>query len=383
MTWRTSRVGPLAAAAVAVAVLLAGCGGNSTGTAGTGSTSDPIGHGANQSGPAAEAAATTKTYTERPSAFPVSSPLPALLPPGTKFGWLQCVSSVCAQLTGLFDAATKAIGGQLVVVKAGASTQQVQSAFASLLEQKPAAILLPSIQPQTVTAQIQQAAAAGIPTVATGVMNPQSFGISAGTFGRATATLAGKLMADFVATRGSKTNVVFYTTKELDFLIPEEAAFRAELQRVCGGCSSRTVNIPIAGYGSTAPALVVSDLQAHPDTKIALFGAAAGASGLVAAMKNAGLTLPFAGFSLTPENLQSIDTGSQLAGLALDYPVIAWTMIDEAARLLMKAPLSDAQAQGLVPVQWLNSGNVTGDLTKGWTGYSDYASRFTQLWHTS
>lgn len=372
---RLSWVAVLLASAVAVA----GCGGSTT--------ADPQKPaGSTAAGPAGEqaaaAAAVTKQYTDSPGAFPVTAPLPKALPAGTTFGWLQCSSSVCAQLTGLFDAATKAVGGRLITVKAGASAQDAQSAFNSLLEQKPAAILLPSIQPETVTAQIKQAEAAGIPTVSTGIMDPQASGISAGTFGEDLSSLAGKLLADWVTTENPASNVVFYTTHELDFLTPEEAAFKAELATACPGCKTRTVNIPIAAYSTTAPQLVVSDLESHPDTSLAAFGAAAAASGLVAATKVAGITTPFIGFSLTPENLQNIQSGAQKAGLGLDYPVLAWTMVDEASRLILKAPLSDLEKQQIVPVQWLTSDNLHGDMSKGWTGYPDYADRFAKLWST-
>ena len=250
----------------------------------------------------------------------------------------------------------------------------------SRIVRTPAAILLPSIQPDTASAQIQQAKAAGIPTVSTGIMDPEAAGISAGTFGQQLATLAGSLLADWVTTKSSTSNVVFYTTSELDFLTPEESAFRTGLRRACSGCQERTVNVPLADYGGTAPQLVVSDLEAHPATTLAIFGAAAAASGLPAALRVASLNVPFIGFSLTPESLQDIENGSMAAGLGLDYPVLAWTMVDEAARLLLKAPLSSLENQEIVPVQWLTSANLHGNVSVGWSGYPDYATRFTQLW---
>jgi ABC-type sugar transport system substrate-binding protein len=366
-------------AAVAVVAVLAAACSSSASTAGGPSGS------ANASGvtvkQVAAATAITRQYTVSPGPFPVSAPLPRPLAKGTAFGWLQCGDVVCAQLTGLFSAAAKAIGGRLITVQAGASTEDVQNAFSSLLAQKPAAILLPSIQPDTASAQIQQAKAAGIPTVSTGIMDPQAAGISAGTFGQQLAVLAGSLLADWVATKSATSNVVFYTTHELDFLTPEESAFRNELRRACGGCQERTVNIPLADYGGTAPQLVVSDLESHPATTLAIFGAAAAASGLPAALRVAGINVPFIGFSLTPESLQDIENGSMAAGLGLDYPVLAWTMVDEAARLLLKSPLSSLEAQEMVPVQWLTEANLHGSTSAGWTGYPDYTARFTELWN--
>jgi ribose transport system substrate-binding protein len=378
MNLRTMRRTSCITAAVAVTALVTACSSPAGSGASPGQGVSPTG----SSKQMAAAIAITEKYTAHPGTFPVSTSLPGPLPKGTTFGWLQCGDVVCAQLTGLFSAAVQAIGGRLITVQAGASTEDVQNAFSSLLAQKPSAILLPSIEPDTASAQIQQARAAGIPTVSSGIMDPQSAGISGGTFGQQQAALAGTLLADWVVAKSDRSSVVFYTTNELDFLAPEEAAFRAELHRACSGCQERTVDIPLADYGSTAPQLVVSDLESHPSTTLAVFGAGAAASGVPAALKVASISVPFIGFSLTPENLQDIKVGTMAAGLALDDPVLAWTMVDEVARLILKAPLSSLENQEIVPVQWLTAGNLHGNLSTDWTGYPDYAARFTQLWST-
>jgi ribose transport system substrate-binding protein len=124
----------------------------------------------------------------------------------------------------------------------------------------------------------------------------------------------------------------------------------------------------------------VSDLQSDSNTTLAVFGAAAAATGLAAALKVAGITTPYMGFSLTTANLQDIQHGSQVAGLDLDYPVLAWTMVDEAARTLLKAPLTADEMQQQTPMQWLNVTSLPGDVSQIWTGYPDYATRFTKLW---
>lgn len=330
---------------------------------------------------AAAARATTQTYTKQPSTFPVDATLPQPPSTGLVFGWLQCSSSVCAQLTTFFQAAADVLHGKLLVVKSGPSSQELQTAMSSLVEQHPDAILLPSVQPQTLGTQIANAKKAGIPMLSTGIMDPTGAGLDGGTFGKPTAVLAGQLLADYVvAKHGDSARVVFYTTPELDFLTPLEAAFRDELEVVCPGCKERTVNVPIATYGTTAPGLIVSDLQAHPDTDVAVIGAAAAASGLVSALKVAGIHVPFTGFSLTPSNLQDITAGSMEAGLGLDYPVIAWTMIDEALRLVQSAQLTTAEATGTTVVQWLTADNLHGDFAAGWTGYPDYQQKFKALW---
>jgi len=361
-------------------VSLAACS-KSTSSAPAG-TSAPPASSSGTSTAAAAAAAITKTYTENPSAFPVDVPLPKALPPGTKFGYLQCSAPVCAQLAVGFQAAVTAIHGELKIVKGGASTQQVQSALSSLLAGKPDALLIPGIEPDTIAPQLAEAKAAGIPVTSTGIMDIAKYGIGASAFGQPLAELVGTLQADWVvANKGGKSKIVFYTTKELNFFGPEETAFRAELTKTGCDCPVRTVDIPIATYGSSAPSLAVSDLQAHPDTTIAVWGANDPTTGLVAAMKSAGLTTPYIAFGPTPSNFVDIKGGSQVAGLGLDYPAITWTMVDEAARLILKAPLTGGERQSAVPIQWLSKDNINFDIQNGWTAYPDFTTRFTKFWN--
>lgn len=363
----------------------AGQAGSPTTSAAT-SSSNPGSSNPGSSDPAASnpsavaAAATTKKYTASPTAFPVSVPLPHPFPAGKTFGYLQCGAPVCAQQAVLIGQAMKVVHGRLIVAKGGASTQQLQSAMSSLLAQKPDGLVIPSVSPDSIAPQLAQARAAGIPITA-GFQDIAKYHVPATAFGRSHDLLVGRLLADWVgANKGPKANIVFYTTPELDISAPEEEAFRAEISKVCSACSVRAVKVPIATYGSSAPSLVVSDLQAHPKTTIAVFAANDAATGLAAAMKSAGLTTPYIGNAPTASNLQDIRSGRQAAGLGVDFHVGAWEFVDELLRLIEKAPLSAAETQGLVPVRWVTASNLTGDVSQGFYAYPDYVSRFTKLW---
>lgn len=368
---RLSQIAIITAALVALAACSSS---GSTGTGGSTSSSSTTTAGT------AAAAAITKKYTDNPSEFPVSAPLPNAVPAGLTFGYLQCSAPTCAQQAALLQAAVAVVQGKLQVVKAGSSAQELQGAMSSLLSSKPAALLIPSVQPDLIAAQIKQAQAAGIP-ISMGIINPEQYGIGASTFGAALIEQVGKLMADWViANEPPNAKIVFYTIPELNFMVPEEAAFRAEITKLCASCGVRTVKAPIAGIGSTNPALVLSDLEGHPDTTVAVFGANDTTTGLPAALTTAGLKTPYIGFGPTPSNLADIQSGAQAAGLGLDYNVLAWMFVDEGLRLVQKAPVSADEKQGVVPVQWVTKSNLTGDISKGFAAYPDYVARYTKLW---
>ena len=51
------------------------------------------------------------------------------------------------------------------------------------------------------------------------------------------------------------------------------------------------MDVPVATIGSSAPSRIVSDLQANPDTNVALFANFETATGLPAALRTAGITV--------------------------------------------------------------------------------------------
>jgi ribose transport system substrate-binding protein len=347
---------------------------------GPGAAASVNAHSAGQASVSAAKAAIAP-YTGHPTPVPVSIPLPHKLPAGTKFAYLQCVTPVCGIYATLLGDAVHEIGGQLTVVKAGASTEQLQSAFASILSGKPGAIILAGIEPDSVRSQLQQAVASHIPVVSVGIVNSAKYHISAADFGTAQAELAGKLMADWVvANKGSKANVAFYTTPELAFVGYIQSAFKAELGRLCPKCTMRTVDVSVTTFGSTAPETIVSDLQAHPSTNTAVVGVYEAAEGLPAAMQSAGLKETILGFAPTPQNLQDIKSGGLSEGLAYSLPVSAFTLVDEASRLIEHAPLPAGERAGDVSWQFLAKQNLNFNVSQGWAGFTNFATTFAKLW---
>ena len=62
--------------------------------------------------------------------------------------------------------------------------------------------------------------------------------------------------------------------------------------------------------------------------------------------------------------------------------MLAWTVVDAAARQLVGQTLVGPEAEGLSAYQFLTQDDITFDPSKGWTGYPDFAERFTKLWGT-
>lgn len=345
--------------------------------------------GTSSSAQQADTAAATKAiapFEGQTSAFPVDEPLSKPLPASTKFVYLQCAATSCGQVNKFIQSAVKTLGGTLTTVSAGASASSFQTAAASALSLKPAVVFLDGFQPALFGDSLKQLSAAGIKVVSISMaQTPEelaSYGITFNYIGTDFNANNGKLMADWViAKKGANSNIAFYGVPEITFSAPMETAFQQELKKNCASCKVRIVPVAVATLGTTAPQTVVTDLQAHPDTDVAVFSVAPIASGLPAAMKSAGLTATTLGFSPGPGNLQDIKTGNITGGLAIDTAVSVWTMVDAAGRLVLGDEPTAAEKAGESPEQFLQQKDIIFDPANGWTAYPDYAQRFTKLWH--
>ncbi|MBJ7605218.1 MAG: substrate-binding domain-containing protein [Candidatus Dormibacteraeota bacterium] len=315
----------------------------------------------------------------------MTEPLPAKLPAGKKFVFLQCSTPICAVVGRFFQQAVKGIGGTLTVVNAGSTAQTQQAAASSVLALKPDAVLLGGTDPALFGGGLKALADAGVKLISLQIdKDVKPYGITFNYLGANLSQRNGKLLADWViANKGSHANAVLYSLPALDISAPVQTAFENEMRTNCPSCKVRVVPIDVSTIGTTAPRTVVTDLQAHPDTNVAVFVSLSAAGGLPAALKAAGLSVTTVGFGPTTGNLQDIKDGALTAALDIDFPVSTWTGVDVAARLLEGAQPTASEQAGEVPEQFLEQKDITFDPTLGWSAFPDYAQRFAHLWHVS
>jgi len=359
------------------AVVTAACASSSASGSGNSSSGSS---GANDSAGISAARAALAPYEGHPSAFPATEPLAKRPAAGSRFVYLQCSTPVCAQIGQLLAAPAKALGVTLSVINSGSSATSSQAAAAAALAQKPAAVLLPAVDPQLFGGTLHQLDAAGIPVTGVGIIDGAPYGVEESAGGQASVERAGQLMADWVvAHKGAAANAVFFGTPELSFSAPMQTAFADTLKQNCPSCRATYQQLSVATCGTTAPGDVVSYLQAHPSTNTVVFASMEGATGLAAALKDAGTHVTTLGFAPSPSNLQDIRDGGLTAGLGLDLPVQEWVQVDLAARLLAHQKIPAPELN--VDLEFLTKDNVNSqDTTRGWTGYPDAAQRFAKLW---
>jgi ribose transport system substrate-binding protein len=257
----------------------------------------------------------------------------------------------------------------------------VQQAYDSAVAAKPDAVIAAAIDINLWKNQLKKLQAAGIPVVTTGILGTQPYGIKGAQAAETASLLEGKLMADYTASHFPKAKkIAVYDVPELSFTKLVTQGYQNELKKVCPDCTARVVHIPVATMGTTAPNTIVSDLQKNTGTNLGVFSIDEIESGLPAALQSAGIKLQTLGNSPSPTELQYLKDGKETAALAVDLPVLGWTLLDQAARGIAGQPLKGDEAKGISPLQFLKQEDIKFDPSKGWTGYPDFPQRFAKLW---
>ncbi|MGY1812347.1 sugar ABC transporter substrate-binding protein [Blastococcus sp. SYSU D00820] len=354
----------------ALALALTGCGGDG----GSGSS----GGGANADVDAARQL--IADYVDAPSAFPVSTPLEAS-PAGKRIAYMDCGTPICGLFYDLAQAPTAELGMELTRIDTGLNADTVATAFDTVVAGDYDGVFVPAIPAQLWESGLDALTDAGIPVVTSGMVGGDADRIPVRQASEVAQQLAGQLLAAYVvAENGDETDVVFYTTPELQLTTVIYEAFEAELAELCDGCAVRSAEIPAASFGTRSSSLVVDDLQAHPSTRTAVFAVGEQAAGLPAALETAGLEVQTIANGPDPATLEQIQNGDMAAALGLDLPVVAWTVVDSLARLVTGQEVDPGAAADQPPMQFLTADNLPDDISHGWTGYPDFPERFGTLW---
>lgn len=319
-------------------------------------------------------------YIGHPGPFPVTDKLNRV-PKGAVIDVVEVTTPVSALTWAYLVPAAKVMGVTVKQFAAGNSAASIAQTFTAVVATHPKAVIVEGIPLDLWSRYVPQLKSERTQIVPYGQIGTAKYGLQAAQAAEGFGHTAGKLMAAYVvAMWGSHSHLVFYEVPELPFASIEQQGIRSELAAVCPGCSLRVVDIPITAIGTTAPGLVVADLQAHSDTTAAVFSDDEAQIGLPAKLKVAGIDVHRIGVGPVPANLEYIKTGQEPVALGYDAAVQAWELLDQAAREIIGQKLTGPASRGTPDLQFLTQKDITFDPKNGWTGYPDYAQRFAKLW---
>ena len=256
-------------------------------------TEAPAGTGAADAAPGIDAAlANVEQYRDPNQPIGVTIPLDGT-PEPKKFAWLECELESCPYITVGVEAATEALGWEMIKISSesanpGPAFQQAIDAGADFIASSGEVRLRCTRsrrRPRRTPAS--RSSAASTPTPPAG--EETNIWMQCGDTSFVEKT--GPLMANWAIVDSDGTaNVLIVSIPDFPVLKAETDAYIAELEKNCPDCEYTELNITIPQLtGGEVPAAVASQLQANPDIDYVFFSFGSLPAGVTATLESAGL----------------------------------------------------------------------------------------------
>jgi len=298
------------------------------------------------------------------------------------------VPEAITYLDGL-QAAGKVLGWSVTSMKFDATNPAtIDSAITSAIGEKPAAIVLDSLDTQQFATEIPAAKAAHIPLFPiVSADGPQDdvYPVLNTSVQRtyAARVLTDALLADASSSHQTASVLELTVPAFASVLGPTDAGVKSELAAKCPACTQSLldINLPDVLNGNYTQQ-VVSYLQSHPDVNYIVSDAAELEDGLAAALQQAGIT-KVKRYGLGPTNVQfqELISGQPGEGAWVVQPKEegSWEVADEIARVVVgdRTSLWDTERLTLL----VTSANATAVNADDPEFPANYRQEFKELWN--
>jgi len=288
-------------------------------------------------------------------------------PDPKKFAWLECELEVCPYLTSGIEAATEALGWELIKINfesanPGPAMQQAIDAGADFIASS-------GVPRSLYEEQAMAAQEAGIKMLS--CFDAEAPGGDETNIymqcGDATfVAKTGTLMADWtIVDSEGAANVLIVSIPDFTVLKGGTDAYIAELGKNCAECNFSELDITIPQLvGGEVPAAVASQLQADPDIDYVFFSFGALGAGVTAALDSAGLLdrVTVFGQDFSAFNLEEIVSGTMGPFSANPKAYAGWLMVDAAARLSLGMELEEERAAASLPTFLVDDAEIAQEI---------------------
>jgi len=331
----------------------------------------------------AAAQAVVDANLEMPTEIGPTIPLDSV-PEAKTVAWLECSLPSCQAIGIGFDKAVETLGWNLEVIS---WSTDAAAAMQQAIDQQVDYIAITGTQPALIQDQLDQANAAGIPTMScfdAAEPSPEGYAMQCGD---ATAVeVAGDLIANaIIADSGGTANVMMVNIPDFAVLQVEQEASQAAYDENCPDCTftelALTLDQLLAGE---VPGAIVSSLQADPDIDYVHFAFDGLAGGVSATLAEADLLegRKLVGVDYNGPILQEIVDGTMQFWTTNPKEYSAWLMVDAMARDAVGMENTEERENAKLPTFIVNSPEVAEPLipTDGWTGPENQDAQFAELW---
>jgi ABC-type sugar transport system substrate-binding protein len=154
-----------------------------------------------------------------------------------------------------------------------------------------------------------------------------------------------------------------------------------EIKSACPKCTVKQIEIQPTSLGKDAPQKIANFLRANPNIKSLFLSYDLLGSGLPAAAKGAGVTVPKT-YSWAPDapGLQDLKTGARTASVLMPHPELAWQIIDAFARTFTGRDVSESQTLQKLLIVGKDNNNVPAKAEPFPSSVPGFEEQFMSLW---
>lgn len=373
----------LASGVCLLGVVVAGCGGSSSGSTGSSGTTEATGE--DQAASSKQVEAAKKFVADNvaaPKSIGPTEPVQKTPPSGKEIVYLDCGIPVCKTIGEGASEAGAALGWNVKELPMGALPAQITKGFNEAVQLEPDAVMSAGIPSVLFKSQLAQLESAEIPFVSLDVTEPANKGIVAVVEGRKHYEKRGHWMANWVtADSDGHANVLYFNVTEYPVDPVQRDAMREELKNICPECAFETVEVSVTTVGNELPSMIVSALQRKPEVNYVAFSFGDMTLGVVQALQAAGLNEQVKLISTAPgstnfENIRN-ETDEEV-NVAEPNLASGGLAIDALARYFNGEKL-DQKAYEVLPLQYITRENIE-EQSEPYVGIVNWLPEFEERW---
>jgi ribose transport system substrate-binding protein len=310
---------------------------------------------------------------------PVGKPIPK----GKNLVYVNCGAPACTNQGKAFKEAAAVLGWNVTEIQAQPTPQSIQAAFDEVIRRKPDGVASAGFGSALYPRQLAELKKLNIPVFST--TGTDESGTNGITFeplppkvaSAATAVLADKAISDM----GGEGEAGSVLLGGYPIVKDYTAGYTDEIKASCPKCTVKQIEVQPTSIGKDAASKIVNFVRANPKIKTLFLSYDALGSGLTAAAKGAGVTMPKT-YSWAPDapGIQSLQSGERTASVLMPYNELSWQLIDGFAREFTGQGVADSQPLQtlLVVSNDLKNTPKTGDPFP--SSVADYQAQFKKLW---
>jgi ribose transport system substrate-binding protein len=371
---------------VAVAVLLAACGGSKEESKeSSGSTKGSKAASASVSKAVAEAEAKVKELEKRPTEFTVP-PLPKKPTPGQTIDYIACGLPICIAQQAFVREAAEAVGWHFKFLNAGLSPTSVDAAYEQAVHDKPAGVIgTGGFPPELFVHQLAKLKEEKVPVVLDDTEHPVP-GVTEIVASEKFQEEKGEEIGEWILadSKGEKAHVGIITTPETPVYSNTHAGIKKYIEgEGCNGCSVTEYKFPEENIGTKLPTEIVTFLRTHPEINYIFTDFANELDGVPAALKAAGLSEKVKLTTTDSGNIEDgyLKKGEEAATAADPWYEAYWGMFDAILRVNQGAPLKPNEEIEYPKMLFTPSSVITTSTGAPPPLVADFREVYKKAWH--